>query len=58
VPIFFAFKLVIAVSVVLFLIGLVIGLTSWTVAEVKLRRHDRQLANRWRENADPFIGAP
>jgi hypothetical protein len=54
----FAFKLIVAAVLVLFFAGIGIGLISWAVAEIKLRRHDREQADRWKPNADPFMGAP
>jgi hypothetical protein len=30
----------------------------WIVPKIKYRLEQRRLANRWKENADPFTGAP
>lgn len=53
-----AMNFVIGVVLVLFFLGLGIGVISFIVAELRYRRRQRDLANRWKQNADPFTGAP
>jgi hypothetical protein len=54
----FAAKLTFDIFFVLICCGLVVGIVSAITAEVKFRLNERRLANRWKENANPFIGAP
>jgi hypothetical protein len=52
------FKIVFGVFLAMCCVGVVVGAISALTSEIKIRLQERRLANRWQENADPFIGAP